>query len=119
MRDRTRGVSELASDDPPPHGDLHAGDRATTRFPPPDGCDKHHSICSLLTLESNNEQIAWLIAFISQVLAKIANVPKFPNFSWFTIAFALVTIIGIAIIIAMGKVPKYQVAVSLPFRVEL
>jgi len=56
--------------------------------------------------------LAWLIGFIAQVLAslddKLATV--FPKFSWWTISYEALVILGVAIIIVMGRVPKYQVA---------
>lgn len=56
--------------------------------------------------------LAWLIGFVSQAIANTSGgVPDFPKFAWWTIAFELCCIIGVAIIVALDAVYKYHVAI--------
>ncbi|TGZ76195.1 high osmolarity signaling protein SHO1B [Ascodesmis nigricans] len=68
---------------------------------------RHHDHPDLT--DRDGQQIAWLIAFVAQILGAL-EVDKFPKFTWWTAAFELAVILGVAIIIALGRVPKYHVA---------
>jgi SHO1 osmosensor len=66
----------------------------------------------VLPLLTINEQIAWLIAFISQVLADSnSNIKDYPKFAWWTITYELFCILSVAIVVALDSIPKYHVSV--------
>jgi SHO1 osmosensor len=56
--------------------------------------------------------IAWLIAFVSQVLADSDNgINDFPKFAWWTIAYELFCVLSVALVVALDSVHKYHVAI--------
>lgn len=55
-------------------------------------------------------QLAWLIAFISSVIADIRS--PYPDYAWWAIAYMLCAIIGITVVIASDAADTYSVAVS-------
>lgn len=59
--------------------------------------------------------LAWLIAFISSVIASIHG--GYPNYSWWTTVFQLFVIIGVFITVAFDAEHTYHVAVSWGARV--
>jgi SHO1 osmosensor len=67
-------------------------------------------VCWLIA--DDQQQIAWLIAFISQVLSDSNGAIKgYPGFSWWTITYELFCVLSVAIVVALDSVRKYHVAV--------
>lgn len=56
-------------------------------------------------------QMAWIIAFVSSIIAVIQT-HAYPNYSWWTLVFTFFCIIGVTITVASDSVQTYQVAVS-------
>ncbi|GAM84235.1 hypothetical protein ANO11243_022290 [Dothideomycetidae sp. 11243] len=54
--------------------------------------------------------IAWIIAFVASIVS-VNKTHAYPNFSWWTLAFSFMTIIGITITVASDSVHVYQVAI--------
>jgi SHO1 osmosensor len=54
-------------------------------------------------------QLAWLIAFVSSIIADIQE--PFPKYAWWTVAYMLACIIGIVITFATNATQTYNVAV--------
>ncbi|KAI6088529.1 hypothetical protein F4821DRAFT_90890 [Hypoxylon rubiginosum] len=56
--------------------------------------------------------LAWVIAFISSIIAQVQAPPKdgFPPYSWFAIVFMLPLIIGISVVVASDCIQTYHVA---------
>lgn len=59
---------------------------------------------------ANTSQMAWLIAFVSSVIA-VVQTNAFPNYSWWTLVFTFLAIVGVTISVASDAVQTYQVAV--------
>ncbi|KAA8892985.1 hypothetical protein FN846DRAFT_1007935 [Sphaerosporella brunnea] len=56
--------------------------------------------------------IAWLIAFISQVLADSdGNIKDYPKFAWWTITYELFCVLSVALVVALDAIHKYHVAI--------
>ncbi|KAF7503488.1 Transmembrane osmosensor [Endocarpon pusillum] len=53
--------------------------------------------------------LAWLIAFISSVIADIRS--PYPNYAWWAIAYMLCAIIGVTVVIASDAANTYSVAI--------
>jgi SHO1 osmosensor len=55
--------------------------------------------------------MAWLISFVSQVIADVdSGIPDFPRFAWWTITYELFCLLGVALILALDAIPRYQIA---------
>ena len=61
-------------------------------------------------------QLAWLIAFVSSIIAAVKNgsYHGFPNYGWWAIAYYLMCIIGVIVMIASDAIYTYHVAVRAP-----
>lgn len=53
--------------------------------------------------------LAWLIAFISSIIANINN--PYPKYAWWTIAYMLCCIIGVTVVFAANVADHYAIAV--------
>lgn len=71
--------------------------------------------CPVLFGSSNADilglQLAWIIAFVSTVIANIQAPDGFQPYTYWTIVFYLVAIIGVFIVIASDSTQTYHVAV--------
>lgn len=60
----------------------------------------------------NDQQLAWLIAFISSIIATAEHTPeRFPNYSWFAVIYMLFVIIGVFVLIVTDTTETYHVAI--------
>ncbi|KAI1392465.1 uncharacterized protein F4822DRAFT_425673 [Hypoxylon trugodes] len=57
--------------------------------------------------------LAWVISFISSIIAQIQSTPKnqFPPYSWFAVVFQLPLIAGIFVAVASDSIQTYHVAI--------
>lgn len=55
--------------------------------------------------------LAWLISFIGSAISTADKGSKFPNYSWFTVAFMLCCIIGVFVVVASDTTQTYHVAI--------
>lgn len=62
-------------------------------------------------LISDAAQLAWIISFVGSAIATAQTNSKFPNYSWFTVAFMLCCIIGVFVVIASDTTQTYHVAI--------
>lgn len=53
-------------------------------------------------------QSGWLIAFVSSIIADVQG--DYPNYSWWTLAFMLMTIVAVFVTVATDSVHTYHVA---------
>lgn len=56
--------------------------------------------------------MAWLISFVSQVIADVDHsIADFPRFAWWTITYELFCLLGVALMLALDAIPRYQIAI--------
>jgi len=60
---------------------------------------------------ANVGQLAWIIAFISSVIAQIETKNQFPTYTWWTVVYYFFTIIGVFVVVASDTTQTYHVAV--------
>lgn len=58
-------------------------------------------------------QLAWLIAFISSIIANVQDL--FPKYAWWTVAYMLCCILGVAFVFATNSSNIYSIAVCTRF----
>jgi hypothetical protein len=58
-----------------------------------------------------SEQLAWIISFIGSAIATAQKDSRFPNYSWFTVAFMLCCIVGVFVVVASDTTQTYHVAI--------
>src|SRR6185436_1624162 len=62
-------------------------------------------------LVANRLQLAWIISFISSVIAQVETKNQFPTFTWWTVVYYFFTIIGVFVVVASDTTQTYHVAV--------
>jgi len=55
--------------------------------------------------------LAWVISFISSLVAQIETKNKFPAYTWWTLVYYLFTVVGVFVVVASDTAQTYHVAV--------
>lgn len=55
-------------------------------------------------------QLAWVISFISSVVAQVQTVANFPTYTWWSVVFYFFLIPGIFVVVASDTIQTYHVA---------